>query len=130
MNAYARGCAAAQVDNLREEYGGAPRFKVGDRVRVVRLGHEVEGSCHEAKIGEVLTVTDVFDDEVHTNDWYFFPYEIEPVEDKNDNTPAPTAGFTVPLCAYEPVVTTTALGDAYVAGYKAGLAAATAQAAA
>lgn len=42
---------------------------------------------------------------------------------------ASTTGFTVPLCAYEPTVTTTALGDAYVAGYKAGLAAATAQAA-
>lgn len=40
-----------------------------------------------------------------------------------DNNPSPTAGFTVPLCAYEDTVTTTALGDAYVAGYKAGLAA-------
>lgn len=36
----------------------------------------------------------------------------------------PTTGFTVPLCAFDDdTVTTTALGDAYVAGYKAGLAA-------
>lgn len=80
MAAYARGCAAAQVDNLREEYGQArPRYKKGDKVRVVREGDAEGGSYHEAKIGEVFTVTDVFDDEVHTNIWYFYPYEIEPV---------------------------------------------------
>lgn len=219
MAAYARGCAAAQVDNLRSEYG-APRYKKGDKVRVVRLGSEVEGSYHEAKIGEVFTVTDVFDDEVHTNIWYFYPYEIEPVaaaepeplqleagkyyrtrdgrkvgpatqrdgcaamylecrwvidgvlyqddgtfadggysandliaewvdepkstkeilddleawmaeqDASRDNTPTPTTGFTVPLCAYddsagdEPSWYVTELGRAYADGYAAGLRAA------
>lgn len=76
-------CAAAEVDNLADEYGGGRAtadYKAGDKFRVIKLGEG--GSFHGAKVGDVFEVTEVYDTgetEVHTDKWFFHPNEIEPV---------------------------------------------------
>lgn len=99
-----------------------PKFKVGDVVKF-------RDNYPSWAAGEKATVIGI-------NVWGDDGIQVEmddgsiSTEEQSDlvpatatNTPTPTTGFTVPLCAYEDAVTTTALGDAYVAGYKAGLAA-------
>lgn len=82
--------------DLIVEWVDEPKIKIGDRVRVTRLGDEPEGSHHGAQIGEVFIITDVYNDEYLTDPWFFYRHEIEPVATRpaNDNS---TAGFTVPL---------------------------------
>lgn len=82
LEAIAYGEPVAVADsNGNVEHGN--RFKVGDRVRVVRRGDDDGGSFHSAKIGDEFTVTKIYDEpetEIHTNVWYFYPHEIEPVD--------------------------------------------------
>lgn len=61
-----------------------PKFKVGQRVRVVRLGDRADGSQHGANIGEEFTVTAAYEDVYYTNKWFFYPGEIEPIFSPGD----------------------------------------------
>lgn len=58
-----------------------PKFKVGDRVRVVKDGRGPEGSHHGARIGDefdIASVDELFGvTEYHTNGWFFHAHEIE-----------------------------------------------------
>jgi len=67
---------------MEKHFEPAPLFAVGDKVRVVVDGSEPGGSNHAADIGEEFTVTEIYDTgetEIHTDKWYFYPHEIEPV---------------------------------------------------
>lgn len=44
-------CAAAEVDNLADEYGGGARFHEGDRVRMVKEGRSTTGA-----VGKLATI--------------------------------------------------------------------------
>lgn len=56
-----------------------PKFRVGDRVRVVKDGCEKGGSCHCADVGFVTQI-DGWDGEYFSSEsgWYFKPHEIAP----------------------------------------------------
>lgn len=57
------------------------RFKVGDRVRVVKGGRVKGGSHHGASVGEEFTVRRLYDEGVTVDgaSWFFYFHEIEPV---------------------------------------------------
>lgn len=111
-----------------------PKFKVGD---VVKFRDDYPGYARGQKAtviginiwGDDGIQVEMDDGDISTEDQSDLEAWMAEQDASRDNTPTPTTGFTVPLCAYEDTVTTTALGDAYVAGYKAGLAAQQAQAA-
>lgn len=71
---------------MGHEYTPAPaqavqgRYRVGDRVRVVKDGHEDGGSGHGADIGEVTTIKEAVDSDFVIGDsgWAFTPHEISP----------------------------------------------------
>lgn len=58
----------------------APRYKVGDYVRVVNDGRENNGSFHGADVGEVLNIKSISDDGrvFFAGDWFVYPHEIAP----------------------------------------------------
>lgn len=105
-----------------------PKFKVGDRVSGFGFSIPYTNKLVEGVVSEVDQYSGRFNYRITLDsgdDCWLYNDGIElrqPIFNAT-NTPTPTTGFTVPLCAYEDAVTTTALGDAYVAGYKAGLAA-------
>ena len=116
------------------------KFKVGDRVRLTR---DNNGFGDTGDTGEIVRPDagneDAFvrfDREINGDHEWYAPWsilELVPVaeadEPANDN--GSTAGFTVPLCAYEDEHGwyVTELGRAYADGYAAGLRASQAQAA-
>ena len=73
---------------MGHEYEDAPapaeqvqgRFWVGDRVRVVKGGHEEGGSLHVAEIGSVGAIKEYEKDGYFYRDdgWYFKPHELAP----------------------------------------------------
>lgn len=64
---------------VRASAAAEPKFKAGDRVRVVKDGYEYGGSSHSASIGSVGNITNVGEDGYFQRDdgWYFKPHEIE-----------------------------------------------------
>lgn len=57
-----------------------PKYKVGQRVRVVREGYETGGSCHGANVGEEFPITAIeSNDTVFAGGWYLSPDEFEPI---------------------------------------------------
>lgn len=62
-----------------------PRYKVGQRVRVMKDGYGANGSLHGATAGEVLTIESVEDDDdVYAGGWFLWHDEIEPVFSPGD----------------------------------------------
>lgn len=62
-----------------------PKYKVGQKVRIVKSGREVGGSAHGADIGDVFKIECIEDnDAVFVGDWYLWPSEFEPVFSHGD----------------------------------------------
>lgn len=89
------------------------KFKVGDRVRTKGYeGKRWAGEGTIVLIGEYCNIVEIDGDRAGFHDC-----ELELAT--NDNTPTPTTGFTVPLCAYDDdTVDLTALGRAYLSGWR------------
>lgn len=58
---------------------GKPTFAVGDKVRVVKLGTDTDGSKHEASIGDTDIIVEVWDTGVEGKEWFYFLHEIQHV---------------------------------------------------
>lgn len=71
----------------KEESAAKPKFKIGDRVRIVKEWDGFGGS-HKLTIGETGRIESVFDDAVKVrldsdNDWWWYkPDAVEMIEDK------------------------------------------------
>jgi hypothetical protein len=61
----------------RMQVEAAPKFRVGDRVRVVSAGYADGGSRHQAEVGSIDTVTNVGYESITGELWGYYFHEIE-----------------------------------------------------
>lgn len=68
------------------EMAAKPKFKVGQRVRVVKDGHEYGGSCHGSETGDTATIVGIDDDGwcYTVGSYSYLQHEIEPIFSPGD----------------------------------------------